>query len=70
MDKGDKMRTKILEVIKRYSSENGYSPSLRQIAAMVGFTSSSPVAYHLCILASEGKITYTPNIHRSLKVVE
>jgi len=70
MDKGDKMRTKIVAAISRYTAENGFSPSIREIAAMVGIRSASHARYHLNFLVDCGILTYTPNIHRSIKILE
>lgn len=70
MDKGILMRAEILKAIRQYTADKGYSPSIREIAAMVGAKSTSPVKYHLDILAADGLITYSPNIHRSIMVVE
>lgn len=47
---------KILEAIKRFYSENGYCPSIRQIGNEVGLRSTSSVQSHLNKMEAQGLI--------------
>ena len=49
-DKGEK----ILEFIRQFSQEHGYSPSVREIGAAVGLSSTASVSYHLQQLQDKG----------------
>ena len=44
----------ILEFIRQYTLENGYSPSIREIGAAVGLKSTASVSYHLQTLEEQG----------------
>ena len=45
---------KILEFVERYIKENGYAPSVREIGAAVGLSSTASVSYHLHQLQEKG----------------
>lgn len=45
---------KILEFIRQFSQEHGYSPSVREIGAAVGLSSTASVSYHLQQLQDKG----------------
>ena len=53
---GTRSRTAILEAIASHIEENGWPPSVREIGAAVGLSSSSTVHQHLMQLKREGKI--------------
>ncbi len=61
---------KILEFIRDFTSENGYPPTIREIGAAVGISSTSVVNYNLDILQSEGYIIRNREISRGLRLVE
>ena len=44
----------ILEFVNRFSMENGYAPSVREIGEAVGLTSTASVSYHLRQLQNKG----------------
>ena len=44
----------ILEFVNRFSMENGYAPSVREIGEAVGLTSTASVSYHLRQLQTKG----------------
>ena len=50
----------ILEFVNRFVQENGYSPSVREIGAAVGLSSTASVSYHLQKLQAEGLLR-SPN---------
>lgn len=45
---------KILEFIRQFSQEQGYSPSIREIGEAVGLRSTASVSYHLQQLQEKG----------------
>ena len=60
----------ILEFIRKFQEENGYPPTIRDIGAGVGISSTSVVNYNLKILEREGKIERDPTVSRGIKLVE
>jgi len=47
-------RTKILDFLLEFRSENGYSPSIREICAGIGCASTNTVQYHVSRMVQEG----------------
>lgn len=60
---------RILEVIEDYWANQGYAPTLRDVARLVGCAYSS-VAYQVGELEAAGRVKHTPGIPRSLRVVQ
>jgi repressor LexA len=58
----------VLEVIGDYWTSYGYAPTVRDVARLVGCVPSS-AAHHLAELEAAGRITRTPRIPRSMRVV-
>lgn len=44
----------ILDFVNQFAQENGYAPSVREIGAAVGLSSTASVSYHLHQLQSKG----------------
>jgi repressor LexA len=63
-------RQTILEFIKDYIGEKGYSPSIREIADRCKISSPSMVQYHLRILEHDGYIHRDPSVPRSIRLSE
>ncbi len=57
---------RILEVIREFSSEHGYPPSVREIGERVGLSSSSTVQSHLKTLERCGLLRRDPTKPRAL----
>lgn len=57
-----------LDFIRTYTTEHGYPPSLREIMAGTGITSTSVAAYQLSRLERLGYITVTPNVARGIRL--
>ena len=55
-NKISKKQLEILEFIQKATRENGFPPSVREIAAAVGLRSPSTVHAHLKVLDREGSI--------------
>lgn len=63
--KRNKTRTEMLDFIRKYRAENGYSPSYRDISDGLG-VSIATVTFHLHKLREAGLIQFTHKISRSI----
>jgi repressor LexA len=63
-----KRQRRILEFLKEYVEENGYPPSIREIGAAAGISSTSVVSYNLRRLEERGHISREREISRGLKL--
>lgn len=63
-------QNKILDYIKEYIKERGFSPSLREIQDHIGFASPSNVKYHIDRMIQKGVLSGESSIARSLTVIE
>lgn len=61
---------KVLNAVKNYINENGYSPSIRDIANMCNYKSVSTVFSHLRTLENEGLIVVGREKRRAIRVIE
>ena len=66
---GDQRRDGIVQYVADYWAVHGYAPTLREVARGCGYHSPSAVAYQVGVLAAAGRLTSTPRIARSLRVV-
>ena len=64
-----KRQQEIFDFIKRYSSQHGYPPTVRDIGKAVGLTSSSTVHAHLANLERLGLLRRDPAKPRALNLV-
>jgi repressor LexA len=60
---------RVLNVIREAVERRGYPPSMREIGARVGLTSSSSVAHQLRMLEEKGYLKRDPNRPRALEVL-
>lgn len=60
---------KIYEFINKFTREKGRPPTIREIGAHVGISSTSVVNYNLNILAREGLIQREKEVSRGLRIV-
>lgn len=58
---------RILEVIRTFTAEHGYPPSVREIGERVGLSSSSTIHAHLKALEKRGVISRDPTKPRALR---
>jgi repressor LexA len=58
---------RILEVIRTFTGEHGYPPSVREIGERVGLSSSSTIHAHLKALERRGLISRDPTKPRALR---
>jgi repressor LexA len=61
---------KILSFVEDFTRENEYPPTIREIGAAVGISSTSVVNYNLKVLEREGHITRDKTVSRGLKLVD
>ena len=57
----------LLAALERLSAANGYPPSIRELGAEVGLSSTSSVHRHVRVLRARGLVISTPATHRSLR---
>lgn len=62
------MQRKILTAIEDYTNEHGKPPTIREIGAAAGMTTSSHVHYYLTQLAEQGLITRTSRQSRGIRL--
>lgn len=61
---------KVYEAIRNYVRTKGYPPSVREIGAMVGMSSSSTIHNHLAKIKQQGYIDFQPGKPRTLRIVK
>ena len=64
-----KRQQEIFEFIKRYGTEHGYPPTVRDIGKAIGLTSSSTVHAHLANLEKLGLLRRDPTKPRAIEVL-
>jgi repressor LexA len=64
-----KRQQEIFEFVKRYSAKHGYPPTVRDIGAAIGLTSSSTVHTHLANLEKLGLLKRDPTKPRAIEVL-
>jgi len=64
-----KRQQEIFDFIKRYSSQHGYPPTVRDIGKAIGLTSSSTVHAHLANLEKVGLLRRDPTKPRAIEVL-
>lgn len=65
-----KKQEEILNVIKKYIKENGYSPSVRELSKIQGLSSCASIWVHLQRLKQKGYIDFKEKQHRGIVVKE
>ncbi|NIS82715.1 MAG: transcriptional repressor LexA [Anaerolineales bacterium] len=61
---------RMLEFIDKFTDENGYPPSIREIGKAVGITSTSVVNYNLNRLVEGGFLDRDQNVSRGIRLTE
>ncbi len=62
--------TSVLQAIKTLTERHGIPPTVREIQAEAGLSSTSVVQYHLKALKRDGRVSYLPNKSRTVRVRE
>ena len=65
-----KKQLAVLEFLEKFTEENGYSPSYREIQSGLGLSSVSAVAEHIDNLVNKGVLKKVPGAARSLEVLD
>jgi repressor LexA len=65
-----KRQQEIFDYVKRYVSEHGYPPTVRDIGKAIGLTSSSTVHAHLSNLEKLGVLRRDPTKPRAIEVLK
>ena len=63
-------RSRILRFLRDFINENGFPPTVREIAEHLGFKSTKAVKVHLDVMVKEGIIRKMPGRARCIEVVE
>lgn len=66
--KHNKRRQAIIDYIADYSLSMGYSPTVREMMAATGLSSTSAVYYHLQAAMRDGTVTSVPGLSRTWQV--
>ncbi|MCK5317893.1 MAG: winged helix DNA-binding protein, partial [Anaerolineales bacterium] len=61
---------RILDYILSFTTDNGYPPSIRQIGASVGISSTSVVNYNLNRLVEEGYLDRDKKVSRGIRLTD
>ena len=61
-------RQQVLEAIRNYIAQHGYSPSTRELSALVGIGSTQTMHKYLHHLRAEGRITFHPYRNRTIRL--
>jgi len=69
MEKLSERQKNILDVIKKFIAENGFPPTVREIGARVGLSSSATTYFHLKKLTEKGYIKQDPSKNRTLELL-
>jgi len=69
MPRATSTRETILAFIKTFRQQNGYSPSVREVADQCGIKSPSVVQYHLNHLEQAGLIRKSKETSRSIEII-
>lgn len=64
-----KRQEEVLTYIKKYTAENGYPPTIREICAGVGLSSTATVFVHIKNLEKNGYIRSSNNKFRTLELL-
>ena len=62
-------QAKILKMLSDFGGEYGYPPTIRQIGAKVGISSTSVVSYNLKVLERKGYLERDADVSRGLRLV-
>jgi repressor LexA len=59
----------IMRAIAQFQGENGFMPTMREIAELVGMSSVSGVSYQLQQLQASGYLEVNPNLARAIEIL-
>lgn len=62
-------QVQVLEAIQAFVDEHGYSPTLRELGAMLGIKSTNGVTEHLNSLVRKGCVAWDRGKSRTIRVI-
>jgi len=65
-----KRQKEVLDIVERLSRENGYPPSYKEIAGILGINALSTVQQHVEALQRKGYLTKSWNHNRSIELLD
>ena len=68
MEKLTKKQDEILTVIKKFIADKGYAPTIRELCALCGLSSTATMFVHLKNLTNKGYINQTENKFRTIEL--
>ena len=68
MERLTKSQCQVVEEIRVFIEENGYSPTIRELCEILGYKSTSTVHAHLQHLRKAGLITYEATKPRTIAI--
>lgn len=60
----------VLSAIAEFQNVRGYSPSIRELADVLGLDSVSTVHRHLEVLKRQGFIAWEPSANRTIRILK
>ena len=60
----------LVRAVSTYASENGYSPTIPELASELGYRTTSAVSHRLAGLRDQGRVDWVDGRPRTLRVVE
>lgn len=69
MTAGAHRRDAIVEFVSDFWTDNGYGPTIREVAQGVGLLAASSARYELVQLRDAGRLTWVDGRPRTLRVV-
>lgn len=60
----------VLAAIARFRAERGYAPTVRELGALIGASSTNSTTGHLEALRRDGLVTWAPRSSRTLTLTE
>jgi SOS-response transcriptional repressor LexA len=67
---GEYRRERIVEFVSDFWTDNGYGPTIREVAQGVGLLAASSARYELVQLRDAGRLTWADGRPRTLRVVQ
>jgi repressor LexA len=59
-----------LPIIKKFTADHGYPPTVRELAPLLGVSSTATVFRWLSQLRAAGKVSWIDNFPRTLRVID
>ena len=60
----------IYDIIKKYIEDNGYSPTVREIAKIADLNSPATIQQHIKNLKDKGYINYIEKKSRTIRIIK